>query len=84
MKYKATVVIRLKKGLLNPEGKAIKKALNFLNFDVEDVDSYKMLDIILNAENEEDAKKKVEEMCKKLLANPVIHNYYIKIESLSQ
>ncbi len=82
--YKATVIIKLKKGLLDPEGRTIKQALNFLGFkEVKEVDSYKMLDIVLDAENEEKARERVKEMCEKLLANPVIHNYEIKIEKLS-
>ncbi|WP_423793179.1 phosphoribosylformylglycinamidine synthase subunit PurS [Methanocaldococcus indicus] len=81
--YKATVIIKLKKGLLNPEGRTIKQALNFLGFkEVKEVDSYKMLDLIIDLDDEEEVKKRVDEMCKKLLANPVIHNYNIKIEKL--
>ncbi|ADG13402.1 phosphoribosylformylglycinamidine synthase, purS [Methanocaldococcus infernus ME] len=82
MKYKATVTIKLKKGVLNPEGRTIKRALEFLGYEVEDVNTYKMIDLILNGESEEEVYKKVEEMCQKLLANPVIHDYRIKVERL--
>ncbi|WP_456419507.1 phosphoribosylformylglycinamidine synthase subunit PurS [Methanocaldococcus infernus] len=82
MKYKATVTIKLKKGVLNPEGRTIKRALEFLGYEVEDVNTYKMIDLILNGESEEEVYKKVEEMCQKLLANPVIHDYEIKVERL--
>ncbi len=81
--YKATVVIKLKKGVLNPEGMTIKRALNFLGYDnVKEVQTYKMIDIIIDEEDEEKVKEKVEEMCKKLLANPVIHDYEIEIKKL--
>ena len=81
--YKATVTIKLKKGVLNPEGRTIQRALNFLGFnDVKEVQTYKMIDIIMEGESEEKVKEEVEEMCKKLLANPVIHDYEIKIEKI--
>ncbi len=82
-KYKATITIKLKKGVLNPEGRTIKRALEFLGYkDIEEVNTYKMIDIILNGESEEEVYKKVDEMCKKLLANPVIHDYFIEVEKL--
>jgi phosphoribosylformylglycinamidine synthase len=81
--YKATVTIKLKKGVLNPEGRTIQRALNFLGFnDVKEVQTYKMIDIIMEGESEEKVKEEVEEMCKKLLANPVIHDYEIKVEKI--
>ncbi|AIJ05607.1 phosphoribosylformylglycinamidine synthase [Methanocaldococcus bathoardescens] len=81
--YKATVTIKLKKGVLNPEGRTIQRALNFLGFnDVKEVQTYKMIDIIMEGESEEKVREEVEEMCKKLLANPVIHDYEIKVEKI--
>ncbi|XRP96595.1 phosphoribosylformylglycinamidine synthase subunit PurS [Methanocaldococcus sp. 16A] len=81
--FKATVIIKLKKGVLNPEGRTIQRALNFLGFNnVKEVQTYKMIDIIMEGENEEKVKEEVEEMCKKLLANPVIHDYEIKVEKI--
>ena len=81
--YKATVTIKLKKGVLNPEGRTIQRALNFLGFNnVKEVQTYKMIDIIMEGESEEKVKEEVEEMCKKLLANPVIHDYEIKVENI--
>ncbi|NPA62658.1 MAG: phosphoribosylformylglycinamidine synthase subunit PurS [Methanococci archaeon] len=81
--YKATVIIKLKKGVLNPEGRTINRALNFLGFNnVKDVQTYKMIDMIIEGDNREEIEKEVEEMCKKLLANPVIHDYEIKVEKI--
>ncbi|XRO77394.1 phosphoribosylformylglycinamidine synthase subunit PurS [Methanocaldococcus sp. 10A] len=81
--FKATVTIKLKKGVLNPEGRTIQRALNFLGFNnVKEVQTYKMIDIIIEGKNEEKVKEEVEEMCKKLLANPVIHDYEIKVEKI--
>ena len=81
--YKATVTIKLKKGVLNPEGRTIQRALNFLGFnEVKEVNTYKMIDIVMEGESEENVREKVEEMCKKLLANPVIHDYEVKVEKI--
>ena len=81
--YKATVTIKLKKGVLNPEGRTIQRALNFLGFnEVKEVNTYKMIDIVMEVESEEKVREKVEEMCKKLLANPVIHDFEIKVEKI--
>ncbi len=73
----AEVKIKLKKGVADPEGANTKKTLELLGFEVEDVKSAKVFEIYLGIENEEEVKRKVEEMCEKLLANPVIHDYSI-------
>ncbi len=80
---KATVVIRLKKGVVDPEGKNVKKALHLLHFkEVEEVKSAKLFEIFLNETDKEKALKILEEMCRKLLANPVINEYTIEIEDV--
>ncbi|MHC1567467.1 MAG: phosphoribosylformylglycinamidine synthase subunit PurS [Candidatus Syntropharchaeia archaeon] len=72
------VVISLKKGVSDPEGENTKKALNLLGFkNVKEVRSLKIFRISLEEDDEEKAKKQVEEMCEKLLANPVINDYTI-------
>lgn len=78
---KATVHITLKKGVLDPQGKAIGHALEGLGFDgVGDVRQGKFIEIELsNAANEDDARSRVEKMCEQLLANPVIEDYDIEI-----
>jgi len=77
--YHADVVINLKKGVADPEGVNTEKALELLGFDVKEVKSAKIFRITLDAKNKNDAEKKTDEMCRRLLANPVIHNYNIKI-----
>lgn len=75
----AEVRVELKKGVADPEGKNTLKALELLGFEgVNDVRSVKVFDIFMEGD-EAKVEEKVEEMCKKLLANPVIHNYSIKI-----
>ncbi len=76
----AEVRITLKKGVADPEGKNTLKALGLLGFEgVRDVRSVKVFVIETEGEAGE-AKRSVEEMCRKLLANPVIHNYSIRIK----
>tara|TARA_Y100000590_G_scaffold83584_1_gene93202 strand:- start:204 stop:437 length:234 start_codon:yes stop_codon:yes gene_type:complete len=75
---KIKVIVTLKDGVLDPQGKAIQQTLNGMNFsDVKQIRQGKYFDIEVNAENEKKAKIRVEEMCKKLLANLVIEDYKI-------
>jgi len=75
----AEVRVELKKGVADPEGKNTLKALELLGFEgMKDVKTVKVFDIYL--EDGGDVEKKVDEMCRRLLANPVIHNYSIKIK----
>jgi len=78
---KAVVNIYLKEGVLDPQGKAVKHALGSLGFkDVEDVRVGKQIILTLkDGLSEEEAKKEVEQMCEKLLANTVIEDYTIEI-----
>ena len=76
----AEVRVELKKGVADPEGKNTLKALELLGFEgLKDVKTVKVFDIVIDGDAGH-AEKKVEEMCRKLLANPVIHNYSIKIK----
>lgn len=77
----ATVEIRieLKKGVADPEGKNTKKTLESLGFKgVDSVKTVKVFEMELNM-GKEDAQKTGEEMCRKLLANPVIQNYKVTV-----
>ena len=75
---KIKVIVTLKNGVLDPQGKAIQQTLNGMNFsNVEDVRQGKVFEINVNESNESKAKSQVEEMCKKLLANLVIEDYKI-------
>ena len=75
---KIKVIVTLKNGVLDPQGKAIQQTLNGMNFgNVEDVRQGKYFEIELDDKDQNKAKEKVEDMCKKLLANLVIENYKI-------
>ena len=75
---KISVIITLKKDVLDPQGKVIQQALNGMGFnDVNEVRQGKYFEIDTKENNPKKSKDKVEEMCKKLLANLVIENYKI-------
>ena len=75
---KISVVITLKKDVLDPQGKVIHQTLDGMGFDdVNEVRQGKYFDIEVNESDESKAKSQVEEMCKKLLANLVIEDYKI-------
>ena len=75
---KVKVIVTLKDGVLDPQGKAIQQTLNGMNYsEVKEVRQGKYFDIEINTNDEKKAKAKTEEMCKKLLANMVIEDYKI-------
>ena len=75
---KISVVITLKKDVLDPQGKVIHQTLDGIGFDdVNEVRQGKYFEIDTKENDPKKAKDKVEEMCKKLLANIVIENYKI-------
>ena len=77
---KALVKIMPKKGVLDPQGKAIEKSLNQLGFSQRNsVIQGKLIDIEIDSINENDAQKIVEDASKQLLANLVIEDYEITI-----
>lgn len=79
---KAIVEISLKDGILDPQAKTIFNALHSLGFEcVKNLTITKKMIINLDATNSDDAYKQLESMAKDLLANPVIENYTIKLES---
>ncbi|WP_305984125.1 phosphoribosylformylglycinamidine synthase subunit PurS [Roseibium sp. MMSF_3544] len=77
---KARVIVTLKNGVLDPQGKAIEGALGGLGFDdVGSVRQGKVFDVELSGSDKEAARSELEAMCEKLLANTVIENYAIEI-----
>jgi phosphoribosylformylglycinamidine synthase PurS subunit len=77
----AKVYVTLKKGVLDPQGKAVQHSLVSLGYNgVEDVRLGKYVEVKLNETDMEKAKAVVKEMCEKLLANTVIEDYRFDIE----
>jgi phosphoribosylformylglycinamidine synthase len=79
---KARVHITLKPGVLDPQGKAIRQALGHLGFGgVGDVRQGKVLDLEIEETDPEAARRQIESMCRQLLANTVIEDYAIEIQT---
>lgn len=77
---KARITVTLKSGVLDPQGKAIEGALAGLGFSgASNVRQGKIIELKLDDSDEAAARAKVEEMCRKLLANPVMENYSIEL-----
>ena len=75
---KVKVIVTLKSGVLDPQGKAIQQTLNGMGFaNVKDVRQGKYFDIDIDESDEHKAKQSAEEICKKLLANQVIEDFKI-------
>ncbi|RLF35017.1 MAG: phosphoribosylformylglycinamidine synthase [Thermoplasmata archaeon] len=78
--YEAKVTIGLKKGVSDPEGANTLKALKLLGFNnVKEAKMIRIVDLLIDGESKESVRKNVEEMCQRLLTNPVIHTYKIDI-----
>ncbi len=80
MRYIARVEVSLKPGHSDPEGETTCDSLKELNYPVREVKVSKVYTIYLEASTEEEAKTLVEEMCKRLLANPVKDEFTFKVE----
>ena len=77
---RVTVLVTLKPGVLDAEGRQVERALRELGYDqVADVRTGKVIQLELDAEDTEGARQLAQEMCEKLLANPVIEQYEIRI-----
>jgi len=77
---KAKIYVRLKEGILDPEGVTVGKALKALGFaGVGDVHVGKYIELTLKETDPERARESVDEMCRRLLTNPVIERYYCEV-----
>tara|TARA_Y100000590_G_scaffold236628_1_gene266365 strand:- start:181 stop:414 length:234 start_codon:yes stop_codon:yes gene_type:complete len=75
---KIKVIVTLKDGVLDPQGKAIQQTLNGMGFsNVQEIRQGKYFEIDVNDKDEKKAKLKVDDMCKKLLANLIIEDFKI-------
>ncbi len=75
------ITVKLKKGLLNPEAKTIERSLNLLGYkNVSEFDTKKTFTMKLAAPNADAAKKQADEMCRRMLVNPVIQDYEIVVK----
>jgi phosphoribosylformylglycinamidine synthase subunit PurS len=78
---KATVLVRPKPGILDPQGQAVEASLRQLGFAVGDARIGRVVDLEVDAPDVAQARDSVERMCQQLLANPLIESYEIALEA---
>ena len=76
---RATVLIRPKNGILDPQGEAVERALEHLGFAVNGARVGKVVDLDVQGDDEGAARAQVEKMCEQLLANPLVESYEIEL-----
>jgi phosphoribosylformylglycinamidine synthase len=78
---KATVLVRPKQGILDPQGDAVQSSLRHLGFAVDETRIGRVVDLEVDASDPAAARAAVERMCEQLLANPLIESYEIEIDA---
>jgi phosphoribosylformylglycinamidine synthase len=78
---KATVLVRPKEGILDPQGEAVEGSLRKLGFEVGHVRVGRVIDVEVVASGSEDARIQIERMCSELLTNPLIESYEIQFRA---
>ena len=78
---RATVLVRPKDGILDPQGEAVERSLQALGFQVGEARVGRLVDLELDAPTAADARAAVEAMCERLLANALIESYEIEVEA---
>ena len=76
---KATVLVRPKAGILDPQGQAVESSLRHLGFAVDGARIGRVVDLDVQATDADEARAEVERMCEQLLANPLIESYEIEL-----
>jgi phosphoribosylformylglycinamidine synthase len=76
---RATVLVRPKEGILDPQGQAVEQSLRKLGFDVAHARVGRVVDVDLDASSTDEALQRVDEMCMQLLANPLIESYEVEV-----
>lgn len=80
--YKVKVYVTLKESVLDPQGTAVKNSLNSLNYkEIADVRIGKYMELVID-KSDRDIDEVINEVCDKLLANPVIENYRYEVEEV--
>ena len=80
---KATVLVRPKPGILDPQGQAVADSLRTLGFTVDDARVGRLVELDVDAADPDAARSDVERMCAQLLANPLIESYEILVPGSS-
>ena len=82
MRFKGTIHIRLKPGHSDPEGETAAQSLRDLRYLVQDVHVVKSYEVIFTAQSTNQAYQQIEEMCKRLFANPIKDDYEFVVEDM--
>jgi phosphoribosylformylglycinamidine synthase subunit PurS len=77
---RATVLVRPKPGILDPQGQAVSTSLRHLGFEVGETRVGRVIDVEVDAPDAASARAELERMCEQLLANPLIESYEISLE----
>ena len=77
---RATVLVRPKPGILDPQGQAVESSLRHLGFDVGETRVGRLVDVDVATDDEAEARAQIERMCEQLLTNPLIESYEIELE----
>jgi len=77
--YTATVEVRLKRGVLDPEAETTARALERLGFELEELRAADRYELDLDVANADAARDRADEMAERLLANPTIHDYEVTV-----
>jgi phosphoribosylformylglycinamidine synthase subunit PurS len=80
---RATVLVRPKGGILDPQGEAVERSLRQLGFEVGEARVGRVIDLEVDAASADEARSQLERMCENLLANPLIESYEIELEEHS-
>jgi phosphoribosylformylglycinamidine synthase len=78
---KATVLVRPKPGILDPQGQAVESSLRHLGFEVSEARVGRLVDVDVDTDDKTEALAQLERMCEQLLTNPLIESYEIELES---
>ena len=76
---KATVLVRPKPGILDPQGQAVESSLRHLGFAIDSARVGRLVDLEVEATDASEARAAIERMCEQLLANPLIESYEIEV-----
>ena len=78
---RATVLVRPKAGILDPQGEAVESSLRQLGFSVDGARVGRVIDVDVDAGSTDEARAQVERMCEQLLANPLIESFEIELDT---
>ena len=76
---RATVLVRPKAGILDPQGEAVESSLRQLGFPVGEARVGRVIDLDVEAATADEARGEIERMCERLLANPLVESYEIEV-----